>query len=307
MQFFPKQKARNSIQQIDAARQIIETSLPRFVAGQVRRCLLPHRERYALLAGAVIWPHDADQQALIDGLKADAVITTRTMRAAKKLHTLHLDAFVAFMDQMIRNFPSQAKRLLIAYANTSTDDARIFNAVEILREHSDFGLQEELEITKKCDPETLYDLYHELAHESLEDIGLWEQHMPNQVECFADRAHIVDASVDELEFQGGEGVSLTAYVSLKAEGLSRSYDDEESWTVKDALKMKYGDRLVPLALDVGNKAAVAMPRWSKRTSSSGTSMSRSITPATACSGPSKRSANKRPVHRSKPICSALCG
>jgi NADP-dependent 3-hydroxy acid dehydrogenase YdfG len=63
----------------------------------------------------------------------------------------------------------------------------------------------------------------------------------------------------------------------------------------DALKAKNGDRLLPLALDVGNKAAVDA------------AMSRSITPATACSAPSKRSASKRPARRSKPTCSALCG
>jgi NADP-dependent 3-hydroxy acid dehydrogenase YdfG len=71
----------------------------------------------------------------------------------------------------------------------------------------------------------------------------------------------------------------------------------------DAVKVKYDDRLVPLTLDVSNKDTVdaAVEQAHKRLGHI------EITPATACSGPSKRSASKRSAHRSKPTCSALCG
>jgi hypothetical protein len=73
-----------------------------------------HAERYALLSGEKIWPHDADQRSLIDGLRADAMRRRRLKQAAQKIQELHFDAFLAFRDALIRNFPAEARLVLVA-------------------------------------------------------------------------------------------------------------------------------------------------------------------------------------------------
>lgn len=85
LQFFPKQKARAVALTIDHAREIIEASVPRVVVGAVRRHLMRHSERYALLSGEKIWPHDEDQRGLIDGLRGDATRRRRMKQAAQKI------------------------------------------------------------------------------------------------------------------------------------------------------------------------------------------------------------------------------
>jgi hypothetical protein len=118
-----------------------------------------------------VWPHDADQAALIDDLKQDAV--HRIPRAAERLQGLHFDAFMAFMDQLIRNFPKQATQLLRVVARNASDGGVVYNTIEMLRETDDFTLEDELEITRKCDSDTLFDLYQDVAHEILEDTSVW--------------------------------------------------------------------------------------------------------------------------------------
>jgi hypothetical protein len=49
LQFLPKQKAQASLQHIDAARQIVEASLPRFVVGMIRQHLVPYLERMSFI------------------------------------------------------------------------------------------------------------------------------------------------------------------------------------------------------------------------------------------------------------------
>src|SRR5260221_220325 len=65
--------AREAVATLDAARQVIEAALPRFIAGRVRARLVSFKERYNLVSGSKVWPHDADQQALIDTLRRHVV------------------------------------------------------------------------------------------------------------------------------------------------------------------------------------------------------------------------------------------
>jgi hypothetical protein len=220
LQFFPKQKARESLQHLDAAREVIEASLPRFVVGFVRKHLVPYSDRLSLLSGKNVWPHDADQMSLIDDLKQDATQRWSIDRAAKKLQGLHFDAFVAFMDQLIRNFPEQATQLLQAVARISSDGGVIYNAIDMLRETEDFILGDEIEITRKCDPDTLFELYRDLAHDILEDKSVWDWRLPNDVQRHADKVELSRVRIEDLEFEGGDAVCLRARLTLRAYGSS---------------------------------------------------------------------------------------
>lgn len=115
-QFFPRQMARANMMTIDAAREVIETSLPRVAAGHVRRHLVSRSERLAQLDGGRVWPSDPDQRRIIDRLKIHSVDPHGLDKAVDRLTELHYDAFVAFMDALIRNFPAEARRVLAAAA-----------------------------------------------------------------------------------------------------------------------------------------------------------------------------------------------
>jgi len=65
------------------------------------------------------------------------------------------------------------------------------------------------------------------------------------------------------------------------------------------VKAKYGDRLLPLALDVGNKAAVDATVEQAHKQFGHIDVAINKRRPTACSAPSKRSASKRPARRSK--------
>jgi hypothetical protein len=220
LQFFPKQKARESLQRLDAAREIVEASLPRFVVGWVRKHLVPHSERLSLLSGKNVWPHDADQVRLIDDLKEEATQRWGMKRAAEKLQKLHFDAFLAFMDRLIRNFPDQAPQLLQLIARTANDGGIVYNVIEMLRETDELSLGDEIEITRKCDPDTLLELYRELAHDILEDTGVWDWRLPGNVQRYADRVELLRVRIGDLEFAGGETVALSARLTLHVYGSS---------------------------------------------------------------------------------------
>jgi hypothetical protein len=226
LQFFPKQKARAVALTIDHAREIIEASVPRVVIGAIRRHLMRHAERYALLSGERIWPHDEDQRALIDGLKIDATRRRRLKQAAQKIQELHFDAFLAFVDALIRNFPTEARQLLVLVAKTTPENSLTFNAVQILREYDDFSQEEEIEITRRCDYETLFELYHQSTYEFLGDPGVWKYRLPRRAHRSFDHIAYVD-KIEDLEFSGGDSVSFTAGVRFVLEG--HSSDPGEPW------------------------------------------------------------------------------
>ena len=68
-------------------------------------------------------------------------------QAAQKIQKLDFDAFLAFIDALIRNFPAEARQLLVLVAKTTSRKFLIFNAVQILREYDNFSQEEEIEIT----------------------------------------------------------------------------------------------------------------------------------------------------------------
>jgi hypothetical protein len=103
LQFFPDHQRGEAVAQLDAAREVVEASLPRFVAGQVREHLVPYAERRALLSGSKVWPHDADQQTLIDELTA-SLWGWRTKRSIEQVEALHFDAFMSFANCLIAIF-----------------------------------------------------------------------------------------------------------------------------------------------------------------------------------------------------------
>ncbi len=224
LQFFPKQNARNAAEQIDAARERIESVLPRFIVGKVRTCLISHAERYARLEGKNVWPHDIKQQNVIDTLRMFAIRSPRR-HTIDLLNELDFDPFIAFFDQMIRNFPRQAKNLLIAFGRDTSDNARLFNVVEILRENDDFDMEQEIEITQKCDSETLFELYGGLMHQELQDTSFWESNLTPEMQRFADRVYVSNARLEEIDLAGGDGVSFDSIVSVFVEGVSN--DPEE--------------------------------------------------------------------------------
>jgi Restriction endonuclease len=206
LQFFPRQKARAVALTIDHAREIIESSVPRVVIGAIRRHLVPHEERVALLSGEKIWPHDKDQQNLINTLNID-LIRRRFIflkSAAQIAQHLQFEAFLAFVDALIRNFPTEARQLLVMVTKITPENSLAFNAVQILREYEDFSQDEEIEITKRCDRETLFELYHESTYEFLSDARIWADRLPTEAHRSFDQAVLQYIKrLDDLEFSGG--------------------------------------------------------------------------------------------------------
>ncbi len=231
LQFFPKQRAQETLQQIDAARQIVEASLPRFVVGEVRRHLVPYSERLSLLSGKNVWPHDADQVSIIDNLARDSVRIGSIHRAVEKIQFLHFDAFMAFFDQLIRNFPQRAMSLLKSVASEARDDAVVYNAIEILRESEDFSFEDELQCAKRCDSDTLFELYRDIAHQALEDVDTWDWRLPPDIQNYADRVKLKAARIDDLGFSGGDRINLSARLSLSV-GWESSDPDNPSGTAE---------------------------------------------------------------------------
>lgn len=218
-QFFPKQSARSAALEIDAAREKIEASVPRQVVGALRSYLVPFPERVASLDGAKVWPHDADQQRIIDQLR-QMIVGGRSPHPAstKKWGELHFDALSAFADQLIRTFPELAYKHLLSYAQATEDSAIIFNLIGILREFDQFSNELEYEIAARCDEETLWELYQDVVEEGLSDTSYWYGQLPSQVERFHEEIEIIDIKVDELQFSGGDAVSFNAILRFDVKG-----------------------------------------------------------------------------------------
>jgi hypothetical protein len=192
------------------------------------------------LAGERVWPHDTDQQNTIDALRMFAVRRAPRAHTFPLLEELDFDAFIAFIDQLIRNFPSRAKELLVAFGKSTNDNAKLFNSIEILREDDDFDLNQEIEITQRCDSETLFELYRDLIHQDLEDTSIWEGQLTSEMQRMADEVSVANASLEEVELTGGDGISFSAIVSLDLTGESQGpYGPEgESWTSEGTYSCK---------------------------------------------------------------------
>ncbi|CAA2161118.1 hypothetical protein MBRA_06278 [Methylobacterium brachiatum] len=225
-QFFPLQTARANMTTIDAAREIIEASLPRVASGSIRRHLVPYNERFAQLDGARVWPLDSDQREIIDSLKKVAVRREYVGVAADKLLTLHFDAFSAFIDVFIRNFSTEARLLISTAAERSNDSAFIFNAIEILREFEDFDLTTETKLAENCDEETLYEMYHSLVEDALGSFNRFIEQLPKRIYNIDDNLDIENVTINELRFKGGSGVSFTAQIELDVRGWSSDPNKE---------------------------------------------------------------------------------
>src|SRR5262249_25402863 len=117
------------------------------------------------------------------------------------------------------------------------DSARKFNAIEILREDDEFDFNDEIEIAKDCDPETLFELYHEIALDRLQDQYVWEERMPTKLRRSADEIEILDVDIDDLQFEGGAGISLSASVCLTVNSHSIDPDGRE-WSGRNKFTLQ---------------------------------------------------------------------
>lgn len=125
------------------------------------------------------------------------------------------------MDALIRNFPADARRLLAAAAEESHDDGFLFNAIDILREFDDFSQYDEIGLARRCDPDTLREMYRDTVVDGLMTTSQFEGHMPPSILRIDDDVHVDDVSVSKVEFSGGSDVRFTASVKLDVSGYSR--------------------------------------------------------------------------------------
>jgi hypothetical protein len=220
LQFFPEHHRKEAVAKLDAAREVVEAHLPRFAIGQVRTHLLPFQEREELLSGSKVWPHDADQQAIIDSLKT-TLFYSDLDQVVIEIDGLHFDAFMSFCDTLIRNFPRLAIGFLKAVAKTSTDNGVIYNAIEILRESDDVDLNDELTITRHFDRDTLYDLYHDMVRDDFGSSRTWKRPLGEYIS--SGELDLGTIGIGELTFKGGQGVSFNAHIEITA--TASYYDD----------------------------------------------------------------------------------
>jgi hypothetical protein len=189
-QFFPKERAKNAAIEIDAARERIETSVPRVVVGALRGHLVPYFERVKSLSGIDVWPHDADQQKIIDQVVPWVIGRAPKDSAIAKFRELHFDAFLALIDRLIRAFPHDAYTHLLRFAQTDDDSGRIYNLIEILREFDQFTDEIEFSVAGRCDGETLWELYDDFLVESLREERYWDHHTLWEIERFHEYTEI---------------------------------------------------------------------------------------------------------------------
>jgi len=216
--FFPKQAARDAVQTIDAARRTLEASLPRVTAGILREKLVPRSERLANLDGARIWPVDRDQRKIIDLLKVRLTVRVGIGAAIDLLGELHFDAFIAFMDALIRNFPSEARSLLAAAAEESSDSGFLFNAIEILREYDDFTRYDEYKIARKCDGDTLTEMYGDFVKDALMNYSKFDDDLPSTIVQFDNDVIIDSVSVGNAYLTSSGSIDFCADITFGVRG-----------------------------------------------------------------------------------------
>jgi hypothetical protein len=156
--------------------------------------LVPQKERWELLSANKVWPHDADQQAAIDVLKAHISKSWLTFDSAviDKIEGLNFDAFMSFCDALNRNFPTIAIEFLKAVAEAATDSGVAYNAIDMLRESENgFSLHDELQITRQFDSGTLFELYHDMVNGEFGSRRTWVRHLEHKFEG--------DVSINDVE------------------------------------------------------------------------------------------------------------
>src|SRR5258708_12990769 len=83
----------------------------------------------------------------------------------------------------------------------------------MMREKDDFDMEQEIEITQKCDSETLFDLFGGLMHQELQDTSFWESNLTPEMQRFADRVYVSNARLEEIDLAGADGVSFLSSFS----------------------------------------------------------------------------------------------
>jgi restriction endonuclease len=218
LQFFPEHHHREAVAKLDAARETVEAQLPRFIVGHLRMYLVSADERREFMSGRSVWPHDANQQAIIDDLRQYVVHGWRLDQAAQKAQDLHLDALMSFCDALILNFPLSAKDFFVELVKLSTDRSVIRNVIGILREYNSFSLSDELDITRKLDSEILYDLYYDIVSEEfLNSHSLWEKRLKECISC--DEIELGAIGILELSFKVEEDIVFDSTIELSGTAL----------------------------------------------------------------------------------------
>lgn len=217
-QFFPQHAAQTRQLTLDKAREIVEAALPRFTVGALRLHLVSYQERSQQISGRAVWPHDSDQALIIDAIRSDIVMGRKITAAAEKASELHFDSFASLVDRLTRNFPHESKGFLREVAANANDPATVFNAIEVLREDGDFGLDTELELARRLDSETLQELYYDLTKEALEELSAWDRRLPSRVQQHDDHVELISVAIRDLKFSGGDAVNVEGRVELTVEG-----------------------------------------------------------------------------------------
>jgi hypothetical protein len=70
--------------------------------------------------------------------------------------------------------------------------------------------------------QTLFDLYHIVVEEHLSDTSYWYNRTPVEIERLANETEIVDIEVEDLEFNGGDGVTFDATLRFRVNGSSHN-------------------------------------------------------------------------------------
>lgn len=225
-QFFPSSPSQ--VIQSEVLLSVVDKSLPRFLAGEVRQHLVALDHRVAEIDGQKVWPFDLDQIEIISKIQKLLRSYQGPIDAASLLCNMHFDAFTACINALIRNFPVFAKRTLIEVVEKNLNDDITYNAIEILRENRDFTFEQEVEITKNYESWLLYDLYHEFVENDFNSKSFWRDKIYQELSQIHLHFEIEDLKISDLEFSGGEGINYSANVELLLSAYEEDHEQPHS-------------------------------------------------------------------------------